>query len=410
VSDNLRTSHEANLARACLFDERLLADSRLQLAEYRWLDDCAAVLWRSLLDMADAGEPMLDNRILAERLKAACKRGGLATPERCIELIATADGRLSSHGRFYLAELAAAAEADRLHRVGLMLQDEGLPLDERKRLLKALATDHATAEPQQTESLAERFLVVVSRPAESAIETGLKAVDAAIGGFYPKQFCVLAARPSVGKSSLMLQLAMHAAKTHKVLFVSTEMSEQEYFERLLCASSGKSFLQVRRRNVDHHEVEVCYRRLQDRRLHFLETTKMSRIETEISRQRPDLVLIDQFTSLSRSDGKRPQWEQAAEHSAQLKQIARDFGCAVLAASQLNRDAEGRPPTLGQLRSTGNLEQDADTVLILHRDDRDDADAVLKIAKCRHGVTGSIDLWFDGKLFRFREATAEAWQP
>jgi replicative DNA helicase len=407
---DLRASHEANLVAACWLDEKLLADAERQLAEYRWLDDAAEVLWRCLRDMHAAGEPLQDQRLLAVRLRDACRQSGMVSVERCAELLAAADTTLAKHGGFYLAELRDESEADRLRRAGVMLQDDSLTLEERHAVLKAFSQSQATTEPEPKQSLADRFLAALSKPAEPAIETGLQSVDSAIGGFYRGQFSIIAARPSVGKSSLMLQLAMHAARTHAVLFVSTEMAEQEYHERLLCASSGRSFLQVRRRQVSYHEIEACHQLLQDRQLTFLETTKLDDIETAVSRTKQHLLVIDQFTSLSRSDGRRPQWEVAGEQSARLKQLAKRESVAVLAASQLNRDAEGRPPTLGQLRATGGLEQDADAVLILHRDERDDADAVLKIAKCRHGITGSIKLWFDGKAFRFREPAAEAWQP
>jgi replicative DNA helicase len=109
------------------------------------------------------------------------------------------------------------------------------------------------------------------------------------------------------------------------------------------------------------------------------------------------------------DRRKPRWESFSEISNQLKTLAQTEQIPILALCQLNRDSEGETPKLSHLRDSGSIEQDADIVLLLHRD-RFETETELIIAKNRNGAVGKLKLEFNAERFEFTQSIGEAWQP
>jgi replicative DNA helicase len=115
-----------------------------------------------------------------------------------------------------------------------------------------------------------------------------------------------------------------------------------------------------------------------------------------------LLVVDYVGLIRTTDPKRPRWEQIGEISRGLKCLAKELQAPVLALAQLNREADGNEPRLSHLRDSGSIEQDADAVLFLHRDDTQKDQAKLIIAKHRHSPTGKINLNWDASRTRYTD--------
>jgi replicative DNA helicase len=260
----------------------------------------------------------------------------------------------------------------------------------------------------------------------TGVASGLIDLDDITGGFQPGQLIILAGRPSMGKTALALNLCDHAAITLKlpVLFISLEMGHMEIAERLLCARSGIDGYKIRTGMGMRHEMNKLVKAFNELRAGqiFIDDTparNMLQITAAARRLRLrkkiGLIVVDYIQLIDSEETRDSRQEQIAKISRRLKTLARELKVPVIALSQLNRAVESREdrrPRMADLRESGALEQDADTVLLLHRPDYyDDKDqpgvAELIIAKNRNGRTDSIKLTFLKNLTRFENLAAVA---
>jgi replicative DNA helicase len=259
------------------------------------------------------------------------------------------------------------------------------------------------------------------------IPTGLAQLDTLLGGFQPSDLIILAARPSVGKTSLALNIAQHAAvhEGKKVGVFSLEMSKEQLALRLLSAASGINPRPLQTGFVDEtdwskiaqvmNEMHTAPMWIDDSPgLSVMELrTKARRLESE--QHGLDLIIVDYLQLMQPStptrDGNRVQ--EVSEISRGMKQLARELGVPVIGLSQLSRGVEQRgsaEPRLSDLRESGSLEQDADVVLFLYRaeDQNPEAEVELvkaKIAKHRNGPIGEVPLQFRKANTRFYSVDA-----
>ena len=208
------------------------------------------------------------------------------------------------------------------------------------------------------------------------LPTGFTDVDRLLGGLQPGNMVIIAARPGMGKSTFAMDIARRAAIVDRVptLFLSLEMSRQELMLRLLAAQATVP-LQAR----------------------------------QLRRQGLGLIVLDYLQLLSSGRRVESRQVEVSEFSRQIKLLAKELAVPVVALSQLNRSAEtraDRKPALSDLRESGSLEQDADIVMLLHRDDLNDphsprrGEADVIVAKNRNGQTGTSALAFQGQFSRF----------
>lgn len=250
---------------------------------------------------------------------------------------------------------------------------------------------------------------------------GLPALDTMTNGFQPGDLILLAARPSVGKTALALQVAINAMRVgHRVLVFSLEMPAGQLTERMLANVAGVHLSRIRSGLLYEHQWEPFARgtaELQALPLHVDDRGALTVAEMRgvARRQRATgplgLVIVD-YLQLARGTSDENRNQEVSSISRALKVMAKELAVPVLALSQFSRSAEkhdGKRPRLSDLRDSGALEQDADLVLFLHREDitdRLDRKAELIVAKHRNGETGLIELNFDGARQRFNEVPGQ----
>ena len=261
------------------------------------------------------------------------------------------------------------------------------------------------------------------------IQSGFIGLDHKTNGFLKSALVVLAARPGVGKTALALNFAENLMKAENgipVLFFSMEQPGQELLVRLLGAFSGVDQKRLTRSRLSAQEQKqiesdiATLRSVQwNRRLLIDDRSSLSVADIRKQARATQrelgglgLIIVD-YIQLMQPSGRFKEENRArelAQISSGLKQIARDFDVPVLALSQLNRESDKRTdgrPRLSDLRDSGAIEQDADVVLLLYREDiakereTPDGKAEIIVAKNRHGETGKLNLFFNGSLTQFR---------
>jgi replicative DNA helicase len=264
------------------------------------------------------------------------------------------------------------------------------------------------------------------------IPSGLSQLDMLLGGFQPSDLIILAARPSVGKTSLALNIAQHASvrEGKKVAVFSLEMSREQLALRLLSAESGINPRPLQSGFVDETDWSKIAQVMNEMHgapmwiddspaLTVMELrTKARRLEAE--QRGLDLVIVDylqlmQGTSQAREPNRV---QEVSEISRGIKQLARELKVPVIALSQLSRGVEQRgsaEPRLSDLRESGSIEQDADVVIFLYRDGEQNQDSEVelvkaKIAKHRNGPIGEVPLQFRKTNTRFYTVAREAEVP
>lgn len=213
------------------------------------------------------------------------------------------------------------------------------------------------------------------------IDCGFKKVNGILGGLQPGKMYIIGARPSMGKSALAMNIAEHVSKDKNVLFVSLEMSKKEYAQRLMIGRAG---IDINRVNIGMiSDSEIARVKLQKDYLNqlnlFIETKspcRVSDIELAIinlmsTRGSCDLVIIDYLQLLTPSSHTRSRENEVAEMSRDIKSLAVKYNIPIIVLSQLSRALESRDdkrPMLSDLRESGAIEQDADVVMFVYRDE------------------------------------------
>ena len=255
------------------------------------------------------------------------------------------------------------------------------------------------------------------------IPTGFSDIDKLLGGLQRSDLIILAARPSVGKSSLALSIAHNAAKKFKqrIALFSLEMSSEQVIQRLISAETRIDSQRLRRGEIAEDEWGRFMKAtgdLADTMFFVDDSPGISALELRTKARRLhaeyglDLIVVD-YLQLMRGDTRSENRVQEVSYiSRALKGLARELNVPVLALSQLSRGVESRTdkrPILSDLRESGSLEQDADVVVFIYREElyndnterKNIADVI--VAKHRNGPTGSVALYFQKELALFREA-------
>jgi len=254
------------------------------------------------------------------------------------------------------------------------------------------------------------------------VPTGFRELDELTTGLHPGQLVILAARPSIGKSTLAIDWVRNASIRHglpSVVF-SLEMSRVEITMRLLAAEAGVPLHLMRSGNMGDGDWAKLARRMGEvaEAPMFIDDSpnlNMMEIRAKARRlkQRHDLrlIVVDYLQLMTSTKRVENRQVEVSEMSRALKLLAKEIGVPVIAVSQLNRGPEQRTdkkPLLSDLRESGSLEQDADMVILLHREDfyeRESAragEADLILAKNRNGPTKTVTVAFQGHYSRFVE--------
>ncbi|MEK7462275.1 MAG: replicative DNA helicase [Patescibacteria group bacterium] len=271
----------------------------------------------------------------------------------------------------------------------------------------------------------ERFEHLSANPEmKRGVPSGFTALDNVLSGFQKSDLVILAARPSMGKTTFALDIARNAALQYgsSVGIFSLEMSAQQLVDRMLAAESGVDSWKLRTgRLTNDHEYEAlqsAMNKLHKAPIHIIDEAAMNIVKMRSAARRLkneyglDMLIVDylQLMSPTLSKGSDSMVQQITEISRSLKILAKELEIPVIALSQLSRAVEqrGGKPRLSDLRDSGSIEQDADVVMFIHREDKMNKDkeserpniAEILVEKHRNGPTGHAELYFDGKHVRF----------
>ena len=254
----------------------------------------------------------------------------------------------------------------------------------------------------------------------TGVATGLDVVDNKLSGLQNSQLILLAARPAMGKTALGLTMAWNAAKVGKsVAFFSLEMSTYQLNQRLLSMVSLvslESIINGSIRDDDWTLLIDATKKIVKTDLYVDETPgiRLSEMKSKLKRLKAerglDLVVID-YLQLMQADGRQENRQnEIASISRGLKSLSKELNCPILSLAQLSREADKRAdhrPILSDLRESGAIEQDADVVMLLYREDYYDEEvepnqAKVIFAKHRNGATGTVDLFFNKQCTTFTD--------
>ena len=252
------------------------------------------------------------------------------------------------------------------------------------------------------------------------LATGFKDLDTMLSGLQKSDLIIIAARPSVGKTTLALDIARMSGVLHgkSVLVFSLEMSSQQLVDRMLSAESRVNAWNLRTGRLssdrEFSQLRDSLDKLAKAQI-FIDDqpgnsiVRMKALARRLKAEKGlDLVVVDYLQLMTTSKNYDSMVNQVTEISRSLKSLAKELDVPVLALSQLSRAVESRggKPRLSDLRDSGSIEQDADVVMFIHREDKNKEEsektniAEILIEKHRNGPTGKIELYFDEKTTTF----------
>lgn len=253
------------------------------------------------------------------------------------------------------------------------------------------------------------------------VPTGFTDLDRLLGGLQKSDLCIVAGRPGMGKTSWLLSVALNAARAIKgrIAIFSMEMSNEQIVQRLVSSETGIGTHVLRQGQLDDRGWNLFVEatgNLSGLRIYLDDTPALSPIQMRTKCRRlyneygMDLIMVDYLQLMSSGTGRQENRVQEISFiSRHLKQIARELNVPVLAAAQLSRAVEQRQdkrPQLSDLRESGSIEQDADVVMFIYRDEvyNENTDklnqADIIVAKHRNGPTGTVALYFRKELTQF----------
>lgn len=300
-------------------------------------------------------------------------------------------------------------------------------LDEAEKRIFSISQHSATKDFIRIQSALEEAYDRIEKLAQHeqgairGVPTYFADLDQKLSGLHPSDFIILAARPSLGKTSLALDIARRVAVEAEkpVGIFSLEMSREQVVDRLLSAESGVGLWKLRTGKLtaeDFDRLRDALDRLSKAPIFIDDTASPTALQMRTLTRRLQaeeglgLVIVDYLQLMESGSASDSIVQQVTEISRQLKAMARELNVPVLACSQLSRAVESRTdqvPKLSDLRESGSLEQDADVVMFIYREDKAKRDAAqrgiaeIHIAKHRNGPTGKV-------LLRFDEERASFW--
>lgn len=252
----------------------------------------------------------------------------------------------------------------------------------------------------------------------SGISTGFHWLDFKTDGLQHREMAIIAARPSIGKTAIAIAIAHKAAVQDKVptLFVSLEMSKEAIFRRTVSAIGSISMQHLKSGDLSEGDMKSMMSasaKISTSPLWFLDGSSSQSISAitasvrrAVRKHQVRLVIVDYLQKVKAADRSEKRTYEVAEVSGKLKDVAVQTGVAMLCLAQLNRESEkdkGRQPRLTDLADSGQIERDADLVMLLDRDRKEaSGEAFIIIAKQRDGECGIVKLHYEGQFCRFSD--------
>ncbi|MBI1335576.1 MAG: replicative DNA helicase [Phycisphaera sp.] len=425
---------EMSLLGSMILDPRVIGDVvQIVTGQGDFYNTRHAAIYQVLVDLYDKNE-LLDMVQLRQRLADVGQLEAVGGVEYLIELAEAVPSATSAP--HYAKIVADKAILRRLiDAAGKILFDAHTSpepvetqLDVAERSIFDLAEDRTSDDAQKLHVLLQETyekLEAAEGHALTGVETGFFELDEMTSGLQKGEMIIVAARPSMGKTALALNIAEHmAAVNHtSVAVFSLEMSKQQLAQRLLCSRSGVDSHRMRRNMLqgdDYQRLQMAMAELTDAPMYIDDTPGLSLLALRAKARRLynrhsiQAIFVD-YLQLMSAPGSENRQQEVSTISRGIKELARELGVPVVCLSQLNRSPEGREghkPRMSDLRESGSIEQDADVVLMLHREeyyhDQEWKDAnpdkvgtaELIITKQRNGPVGTVNLQFNGGTTRF----------
>ncbi len=393
-------------------------------------------IYSAILELFEKREP-IDLVTVTEKLKKSGKLdkvGGSAYLTELVNMVPTA-AHVDSYAKIIREHAVRRQLISFSTRFIDMAYDEGIEvqsvLEEAEQSVFSVAQQHVKRDfiPIK-DALAESFDRLDELQKTSGklrgVPTGFKDLDAKLAGLQNSNLIIFAARPGMGKTSFALNIAQHAAVVAgmPVGIFSLEMSQEELVDRLLVGQADIDAWKLKTGRLDEKDFDRLSHamgQLAEAPL-FIDDTpglSISEMRTKARRLQSEhglkLLVVD-YLQLMRGRNIENRVQEVSEISQSLKNLARELKIPVFALSQLSRNVESRgvkKPQLADLRDSGAIEQDADVVMFIYREDSENFEAVkLDIQKHRNGPTGEIDLIFRGDRLKFygMEKTRRVSQP
>lgn len=422
---------EMSLLGAVLIDEETLADISEHVKGHDFYDKRHGLIYDAMMRLYEKHKPV-DLLTLTEELKKKNDIetiGGSAYLTELTNYVPTA-----AHAEAYAELVSQKAIRRRLIKASGDISELGFDeetsteelLEQAEAQLfavsdQSLKQDLVSIESILTESFDRMEELHRNKGALRGVRTGYRDLDNMTAGLQRSDLIILAARPAMGKTTLVTNLAYNVATIAKqpVLFFSLEMSKEQLVDRMLADASGVDAWNIRTGNLsddDFSKLSDAMGEMAEAPIFIDDTPGVSTLEMRTKARRAaheqplGLIIIDYLQLMQgsgRSDGNRVQ--EVSEISRGLKLIARELNVPVIALSQLSRSVETRSPQIPQLsdlRESGSIEQDADIVMFIYREayynpetDRENITDLI-IAKHRNGPTGKVELYFHPERLRF----------
>lgn len=422
---------EKSLLGAVLIDEEVLADVSEHVTAKDFYEKRHGQIYGGMMRLYEKHKPV-DLLTLTEELKKKDELeliGGSAYLTELTNYVPTA-----AHAEAYAELVAQKAVRRRLIKASSEISEMGFDEDTTTQELlekaeaelfsvsdQSLKQDLVSLESILTESFDRMEELHRNKGALRGVRTGYRDLDNMTAGLQRSDLVILAARPSMGKTTLVTNLAYNVATIAKqpVLFFSLEMSKEQLVDRMLADASGVDAWNIRTGNLsddDFSKLSEAMGEMAEAPIYIDDTPGLSVLEmrTKARRQSHEaplgLIIVDYLQLMQgsgRSDGNRVQ--EVSEISRGLKLIARELNVPVIGLSQLSRSVESRSPQIPQLadlRESGSIEQDADIVMFIYREayynpetERENITDLI-ISKHRNGPTGKVELYFHPERLRF----------
>ena len=422
---------EKSLLGAVLIDEETLADISEHVTPKDFYEKRHAIIYAGMIRLYETHKPV-DLLTLSEELKRKKEIelvGGSAYLTELTNYVPT-----SAHAEAYAELVAQKAIRRRLIKASSEISELGY--DEVTTTQELLEKAEAELFSVSDQSLKQDLVSIETILTESfdrieelhrnkgtlrGIQTGYRDLDNMTAGLQRSDLIILAARPAMGKTTLVTNLAYNVATIAKqpVLFFSLEMSKEQLVDRMLADAAGVDAWNIRTGNLsddDFSKLSEAMGELAEAPIFIDDTPGVSVLEMRTKARRAaheqplGLIIVDYLQLMQgsgRDNGNRVQ--EVSEISRGLKLIARELNVPVIALSQLSRSVESRSPQIPQLadlRESGSIEQDADIVMFIYREayynpetERENITDLI-ISKHRNGPTGKIELYFHPERLRF----------
>ena len=243
------------------------------------------------------------------------------------------------------------------------------------------------------------------------LSTGFETLDGLTGGLQPQEVLIIGARPGIGKTYFAMKIAQNISNKYPVAFFSLEMDKVAIATRYICMNAGVNITNIRTgklNNMDISAIHDATALIYEKPIYLFDmpNADLLTIKTkarQLKRQKNIKALFIDYMGLITYDANMQRWEKIGIISAQLKGLARELDIPIIVLSQVTRDSQDKMPSLASLRDSGSVEQDADIVMFLHREN-DEADAELAISKNRHGFCGRVKMFINKKSGVYCEKT------